>query len=180
MSRSEWIVHYNRSEPFRSVTSEPEENWSTIISQMTESTTWGLARFADKNYLPRRRAVEVKLREMFLAKGGQPLLDHPFYCFLGRNHQFEERPSNKAYCVRLSDMDPRHLSFTYGDSLLAFDDEYRRQIGGRYLNPLCRQVYCLTELEDLFRHPDLPADNPLNLEVQLWMRPQEWLVSGTA
>lgn len=52
------IVHYSRSEPFRSITSYKESDWPRVVSELNENNSWGLARFQDAEYLQRRLSVE--------------------------------------------------------------------------------------------------------------------------
>jgi hypothetical protein len=64
------LVHYSRSEPFRSISSVPECELSTVIKELNETNSWGRARFSDPEYLVRRRQVEQRIRRAFIAKGG--------------------------------------------------------------------------------------------------------------
>jgi hypothetical protein len=118
-SHPDYIVHYNRSEPFRSVTSSSADQWNEIIAGMTDKTSWGLNRFKDAQYLLKRSAVELQMYRVMIANGGKPKLQHPFYLFLGRNWQFESQPSNIGYIIYLKDLHPDEVTFTYGDSLLS-------------------------------------------------------------
>jgi hypothetical protein len=76
-----FITHYNRSEPFRSLTSLSYEDRENVISSLSEANSWGLNRFQDPNYLNQRLAVESKLYEEFVALGGMPEIQNPIYFF---------------------------------------------------------------------------------------------------
>lgn len=165
------IVHYSRSEPFRSITSHPSEDWPKVVRSLTESNAWGLNRFSDPHYLQRRIEVESAVRNKFIAKGGRPQLQFPIYCFLGRHERWEEHKLNNGYTIKLKDISSEVISFTYGDSLLAFNDDYRTLSGEKYNNPLCRNIFRIEELENLFANTDYPADDPLKIEAQLWALP---------
>jgi hypothetical protein len=152
------LTHYSRGEPFASITAAPH-----LIPTLTEATTWGLARFADPDYLPRRLAVEARLRAAFIAAGGQPHFDHPAYAFLGRNPRWDQqlRPGMRAYLITLDQVPSTALSFTVGDSLLTWDPIYAQL---RPQHPLAGR---------LFRLEDLPDVAPADLEAQLWQRPPD-------
>ena len=166
-----FITHYNRSEPFRSVTQSPQEMWPDVIQLLTEETSWGVRRFSDPEYLVQRLEVEKRIRNEFIAKGGRPHLKNPIYFFLGRNIRFEEHPGNKGYIIELRNIHSDSISFTYGDSMLAYIEDYRNQAGEKYRNSLCAKVYRMGELESLFAHPGFPRNDSLAVEAQLWRLP---------
>jgi len=65
--------------------------------------------------------------------------------------------------------------FEYGDSLLSFDQKYKRLSGDKYQNPLCEIVFKKESLKFLFTHNSYPESVPLHVEAQLWERPStEW------
>jgi hypothetical protein len=166
-----FITHYNRSEPFRSVTQSPQEMWPDVVQLLTDETSWGIRRFSDPEYLVQRLEVEKRIRNEFITKGGRPELKNPIYFFLGRNIRFEEHPGNKGYAIELRDINSDSISFTYGDSMLAYIEKYRNQSGEKYRNSLCAKVYRMDELKSLFAHPSFPPIDSLAVEVQLWRLP---------
>lgn len=170
----DFITHYNRAEPFRSLTSLNKTELAATLKEMNESNSWGLNRFTDSEYLPRRAIVEAKIREQFISRGGKPDLSHPIYFFLGRNERFEENKNNKAYIIQLKDISSAQVSFTYGDSMFCFNEDYRQQMGGVYLSELCPQIYKLEDLEKIFLHPDYKSEDRLHIEAQLWVKPKEF------
>lgn len=176
----ECIVHYSRSQPFRSITSYPPQDWPKVVHSLTESNAWGLSRFSDPNYLQRRTEVESIIRNKFKAKGGQPQLKHPVYCFLGRHERWEEHKLNKGYSINLQDIAVDVITFTYGDSLLAFNNDYRTLSGEKYRNSLCGKVFLLDELESLFTCAEYPTNDPLKIEAQLWALPSEQTILSLA
>ncbi|MBC7419267.1 MAG: hypothetical protein H7328_00935 [Bdellovibrio sp.] len=74
-----FIVHYRRGEPFRSITSFPKSEWANIVEKLNPVNAWGLNRFADPQYLKQRVLAEAEVREAFIAKGGRPRLEHPIF-----------------------------------------------------------------------------------------------------
>lgn len=172
------IVHYSRSEPFRSMSSVPSNQWAVAIKDLSETNAWGMSRFSDPDYLPRRLEVEKHIRNEFIKKGGKPELDHPLYFFLGRHNGFEKHPRNIGYVIQLKDIRSDAISFTYGDSLLAYNEDYRSQSGEKYKNSLCSQIFKKEDLESLFSHVDFPKTERLSIEVQLWTMPSREIVTS--
>ena len=168
----DYIVHYSRGEPFRTLTSVPEAQWSQTLPTLNEDNAWGLARFKDLTYLSQRLEVEKQMRANFLLKGGKPILLNPIYCFLGRNAKFEESPKNRGYKISLKDISENAISFTYGDSMLSLHEENRRLSGPRYQHELCGQIFSLEELGLL------AADSGLHMEAQLWVMPAAEVVTA--
>lgn len=168
-----FIVHYSRSEPFRSITSAPHDQRQMIIEKLNSANAWGLNRFTDLSYLQERVQAETKLRSALIAKGGKPELEQPIYFFLGRNKRFEEQKLNKGYKINLSHLLSKPLSFTYGDSMLALIEENRTQSGIRYNNPLCKNVYRLDELAELYSRVHFSEVPSLAIEAQLWIMPSK-------
>jgi hypothetical protein len=166
-----FIVHYSRGEPFRSLSGVSEVELARVLQELNETNAWGLARFSDHEYLPRRVRVEKKLRREFILKGGRPKLEHPIYFFLGRNAQFQQHERNKAYLVQLKNLPKGAVSFTYGDSMFSLDEDYRKLKGEGYLCELCPHVYTLEDLPVLFSHKIFKTPAHLHIEAQLWVTP---------
>lgn len=171
MDIPDFIIHYSRSEPFRSMSGVPHQRLPEVLKELNETNAWGISRFSDPEYLQRRMAVEERLRKEFISKGGKPTLSHPIYFFLGRNEQFEKQDRNKAYRIRLADLPANSVSFTYGDSMFSFDEDYRRLKGEGYVSDLCPHVYKLEELPSLFSHADFRSPAGLHIEAQVWVTP---------
>jgi len=174
----DFIVHYSRSVPFRSISGVPKDRLSDVLKELNETNAWGSARFSDPEYLMRRMTVEKKIRKEFAAKGGKPILDHPIYFFLGRNTQFELHEKNKAYLIRLGNLPKGAVSFTYGDSMFSLNEDYRLLKGEGYLSELCPNVYTFEELPSIFSHADHQSPAHLHIEAQLWILPSDAMFSG--
>lgn len=160
----DFIVHYSRGEPFRSITAIPHEERSKVLAGLNDDNIWGLARYRDPVYLQSRLKVEEKLRKAFIEKGGQPVLTHPVYCFLGRHAAFEEHSKNRGFKIALDELPLNSVSFTLGDSMFGFDPELRLSQGEKYSSPLCGQVFKASELKDL-----IAGSRELHIEAQLWI-----------
>jgi hypothetical protein len=171
-----FIVHYSRGEPFRSITSFPQDQWQNIIENLNSTNAWGLNRFADPLYLKQRVRAEAEIHKAFIAKGGKPQIKQPIYFFLGTNARFEKQKLNKAYKINLDDLESEQISFTYGDSMLAFIKENRDQSGSQYQNPLCGEVFRLEELGRVYSSVHFPDENQLAIEAQLWTMPRQEII----
>lgn len=166
-----FIVHYSRGEPFLSITSVPKSNLPQIIQKLTETNSWGLNRFSDPYYLQQRIKTESLLRKAFIAKGGEPQLAQPIYFFLGSNLRFEEHKLNNGYKIELKKISTKSISFTYGDSMLAFNEMNRSRSGIKYQNPLCGEVFLHEELDAIFSSTHFSCHDSLAIEAQLWVMP---------
>ncbi len=164
------IVHYNRGEPFHSITGVPPEQLNAVIEKLDEKNSWGLNRFKNQTYFQQRLEVENHMRLKFIEMGGSPALLHPIYFFLGRNSRFEEHPLNIGYSIDLSDVQRNSVSFSYGDTMLSFNKENRKLAGEQYLNPLCGRLFMLDELMDLFESSYFCLSG-LAVEAHLWVHP---------
>lgn len=170
MTIPDFIVHYSRGEPFRSISEVPQANLPGVLNQLDESNAWGLSRFSDPEYLRHRLLAEQKMRQGFIDKGGKPELEYPIYFFLGNNSRFEEHKSNIGYRINLADVSPHAISFTYGDSMFSMCEQYREKLGDEYQSNLCSQIYRADGLNSLFSAMrDIPRK--LHIECQLWIKP---------
>ena len=179
MTIPDFIVHYSRGEPFRTISEVSPENLPTVLNQLNESNAWGLNRFSDPQYLTKRFEVEKKLRLGFISKGGKPELNCPIYFFLGNNDRFEEHQSNIGYRINLKDVPADAVSFTYGDSMFSMCPNYRAKLNDKYQSELCSQIYRLEELEFLFAAIKEQTVK-FHIECQLWIKPMAATVHSTA
>lgn len=131
-----------------------------------------LPRNYDRNYIRRRIETERKLYTLFKSKGGSPRRKHPYYLTLGNCDRwfFGEKHCFGSLVFDLDEFDPDTVSFTYGDSIPTFMDEF--DDGKAYR----KQVYTLSEIRELIRTYGYPQEwNPLAqrgpenyIEVQVW------------
>ena len=146
----EIIVHYYEANkgPFRSLSNLSMEEAESILQRIRQE---GMV-FASKrnlDYLRIRKSLEERIRQLFIEKGGQPKRLRPHYFILGRCDWVKS-----WYCdgrevqILLKTVDPRVISFTYGDSFPAM----RYQDGKPYRG----QVYRLEELSEILARYGLP------------------------
>jgi hypothetical protein len=171
---SDFIVHYNRNNPFRSITSAADP--AHALKMLNEENTWGSARFHDPQYLAQRYQTEERLRKRFVELGGRPKLTNPIYFFLGRNAQFEQNEKNIGYAIDLRDINPLSISFTYGDSMISSNHQYHHLVAETYRHPLCHDLYGIFDLPRLFAAIQSLKVETLHIEAQLWKSPDFQLV----
>ena len=146
MAIPEFLYHYYELEngPFRNLTELGVEKANGIQSGITEG--WNSKR--PPNYVELRFDLEKRLKKLFVSKGGMPNRDDPFYFTLGECKWAESWYVNPGILkIRISDLKPEHISFTYPDSMVSFQfhDEpklatYRKNANGK--------VFLLNEIED--------------------------------
>ena len=151
------FYHYFELEtgPFRSLSALTEEEAAAVMDKlMQDGGVFASKRSPD--YMPIRRQLEKQARDMFLAKGGKPILEYPHSMTYGpcewiRNWFREGRELR----VPVDAFDPTVVSFTYGDLFPAL----RFQDGKPYRG----QVYTMEEISRV---------------IELFGWPQEWNASG--
>ena len=166
----DFLCHYYEADhgPFRNLSSLATDSAQLVLDGIkSKNTTFAGKRDAD--YLSIRRGLESRVRELFIAKGGQPANAYPHYLVLGcvpwllswYEHGAELR-------IPLTLFDENIVSYTYGDTFPAM----RYQDGRPYRN----QVFTLRELPALITAYGLPqewnAEGRLGpdryIEAQVW------------
>jgi hypothetical protein len=164
------IFHYYNIDdgPFHSISklSQKEAN------KLYEKLKCDKRRFAskrDENYLPKRKEIESRIRNLFNAKGGKPINRKPYYFVLGEcKWLLNWYPKVAVLSVPLAEIDTGQISFTYGDSFPTFYYEDGR--------PYRKQVFIENEIQELITEYGLPQycnaeekDGPDRyIEAQLW------------
>ncbi len=154
--------------PFRSLSDLPLEEAESIQEQIRrDGNRFASQRAAD--YLVVRRALEERIRALFIAKGGLPARPRPQYFILGAcPWLIRWYVDGRELRIPLAEFSANAVSFTYGDSFPAM----RYQDGKPYRG--C--VYTLNELPEVVRQYGLPqdwnADGKLGpdryIEAQVW------------
>ena len=116
------LYHYFKgsSLPLRSLTELPLEHSLQLARTLRGSDVLAASRFDEAElYIKRRRRVEQRLWNRFVALGGKPDRKQPFYFVVGRSRSFFERFEKDVRWARLEldSVAPELVSFTYGDSL---------------------------------------------------------------
>ncbi len=126
----------------------------------------------DEHYLRQRFNTEAVLYKQFVLKGGKPRIKHPYYFTLSKCDTWFYGVKKCFGCVEFSleEFDPNVLSFTYGDSVPTFMEEF--QDGKEYRS----QVYTYAEIINIIDKYGMPnVWNPVEkfgpenyIEVQVW------------
>ena len=149
----DFLSHYYEASdgPFRNLSDLPHAEAEAVLEQIRQG---GQRRFAGQrtsDYLAVRRGLEARVRELFIAKGGQPVRERPHYLILGAcAWLIDWYPAGRELRIPLSEFNGRIVSFTYGDTFPAM----RYQDG----KPTRGQVYLLAELPGLVEQYGLPQD----------------------
>ncbi|MBW8350881.1 hypothetical protein K0H71_15715 [Bacillus sp. IITD106] len=156
-TKTPYLYHYyeRNTGPLKNLSELDINNAEKILKKLQKENNTFAAKRTD-NYLEIRREIEQKIRIIFIEKGGEPKKQFPHYFILGEcpwvKEWFKEGMEIKIPIDRL---DPKSLSFTYGDSFPAM----RFQDGKPYRG----QVYTIEEISKL---------------VKLYGFPQEWNKDG--
>jgi len=176
MNIPEFLYHYYELEkgPFLNITEKGFKEATHIQSQISEG--WNSKR--PSNYLELRFALENRIKEQFISKGGKPTRNDPFYFTLGECEWAKSWYVHPGVTkIPLSDFKPEHISLTYPDSMVSFQlyDEpklemYRKECNG--------EVFLLHEMERLISEYGLPSIKKWEseekmkydryIEVQVW------------
>ena len=117
------LVHYCHPdcEPLQNILRLPEQEAFALAAQLADAhpETTAFYRFADfHNYYPRRMEADRRLREAFLARGGQPVQEHPLSFVLeGSSYLDAWFGQGKVLRLPLQSVPEEQISFTLGDSL---------------------------------------------------------------
>lgn len=164
------LYHYYpcSGQPFRNLSDLPPDAAERLLEQIRQHGE-GFASKRQPDYLTIRRELETRVRELFIAKGGQPVREHPNYMILGACDWLKSWYTEGCeLSIPLERFAPEQVSFTYGDTFPAM-----RFPDGK---PYRQQVYTLAELPELVDRYGLPQDwNPNGthgpdryIEAQIW------------
>ncbi|WP_378187074.1 hypothetical protein ACE939_01840 [Aquimarina sp. W85] len=171
-----FLFHYYELDngPFRNITEYGYEKAEKIQNQISKG--WNSKR--PENYIELRLALERRIKEQVISKGGKPNRNDPFYFTLGECKWVKSWYANPGVIkIPLADFKHEHISFTYPDSMVSFQlyDEpklatYRKDCNGH--------VFLLDEMNDLIKNYGVPSNEKCNaeerfkyekyIEVQVW------------
>ncbi|UZO79720.1 hypothetical protein NBT05_12245 [Aquimarina sp. ERC-38] len=162
MNSPKFLYHYYETEngPFRNITELGLDKAKNIQNQISKG--WNSKR--PDNYIELRFALEKRIKELFIEKGGKPHRKDPFYFTLGPCSWAKSWYVNPGVVkIPLNEFTSDQISFTFPDSMVSFQfyDEpklktYRKECNG--------QIFRIEELEKLIREYGLPSDDQLIVE----------------
>jgi hypothetical protein len=180
----QFVTHYHMAgrRPFLSLSELGETELAAVLADLSALRRAGKQhRPFGPRYMDLRRRTEARLRELFIAAGGQPQRPAPHYFVLGDSPWYEGLSENmQRVQLPLSALPASQTSITYPDSFTAM------ALGtppgtGHQPRPCHGRVFLLGELPrlvDRFGIPDPHWDGPYQswatwpteayIEVQLW------------
>lgn len=115
----------NGCEPMKSIMHLSEEEAFVMAKKLSsQADCSGFRRFGKdfSEYYPYRIKIENWLYKSFVNVGGKPEIKSPYYFVLEESQFFDNVFGNGiATKIRLSDIEPEHVSFTFGDSMTRFE-----------------------------------------------------------
>ena len=165
-----YLSHYyeNSIGPFVNLSDLPLEGAEAQLERIRRAgCTFASHRSAD--YLAVRRELEMRVRNIFIQKGGKPKRESPHYMILGScSWGISWYVNGQELRIPLTDFSPEIMSFTYGDTFPAMRYQDNKPYRG--------QVFCLDEISKIVLQFDLPQNwNPDGLhgpdryiEAQIW------------
>jgi hypothetical protein len=180
----EVVTHYYLAgrQPFLSLAELEDSELDAVLADLSLLRDAGRQhRPFGPRYMHLRRLTEARLRELFIAAGGQPERFAPHYFVLGESAWYRGLAENMAQAqLPMSALPPTQTSITYPDSFTAMG--FGAQFGiGREPRPYHGRVFLLGELPALVEQFGIPdpgwdgdyqawANWPAEayIEVQLW------------
>lgn len=166
----DFLCHYYEAKigPFVNLSDLPLVEAETYLENIRQSKLI-FASQRSKDYLTIRRALEERIRTLFIQKGGQPKRERPHYMIFGAcPWLLSWYQDGKELCLPLDIFSADIVSFTYGDTFPAMRYEDGKPYRG--------QVYRLEDLPALVQQFGMPqAWNPEGrlgpdryIEAQIW------------
>jgi hypothetical protein len=179
-----YLTHHFRkgATPFQSLSGLPDEEAISIMRRLCDDTPYG-ARFKDPHgYLTARRQTEQWVRRQFIAKGGRPAEDHPFYMILGSSpwamKAVENSEDDLEIRIPITAFRESEVSFTYPDSMISlwFTNDRPAQF---YMPEYHGKIFTISEILAIVEAKGLPEecwetgltpDLAPYIEAQVWSR----------
>ena len=181
----QFVTHYYLPDrrPFLNLSDLEDSEALREMAELLKMRAQGLqSRSFGRVYLHWRRATEIRLRALFIERGGEPHRLAPHYFVLGESRWFAGLAVNmQAVTLPLDWLPPQAASFTLVDSFTAMG--LGPQFGVAHRPEAHQtQLYRIDELNQVVRKHGLPRDNPPAegyegyqrlpvtqfIEVQLW------------
>nr|WP_314900740.1 hypothetical protein [uncultured Deefgea sp.] len=173
----DFATHYYLAEqgPFKSLSELPLADEDPLFLELLTryQSEPSYRRRYGRDYIQKRKVIEQRLRELFIARGGQPQVEHPSYLVLGASEWFKDlNAHHQSLTIKLAELNPLTTSITFPDSFIALS---------RADKPYFEKIYLLSELDELINTFGLPNndhlvpyeryweyDFELYIEIQIW------------
>ncbi|NMH88490.1 hypothetical protein [Flavivirga algicola] len=176
MDIPEFLYHYYEIEqgPFLNITQNKLEEAKKIQNNISV----GFNSKRPSNYVELRFALEKRLREGFIAKGGKPKSSSPSYFTLGKCEWMQSCYANPGVVkIPLTNIKPEQISFTYPDSMVSFQF-YDEPKLAKYRKACNGQIYLLDEIQKLLNQYGIPSKDKWssqeNLKYDRYIEAQVW------
>lgn len=143
-----------------------------LIIKTIDSTECKFKHHYNREYLEKRVYTEKLMKKLFLQKGGFSNTDSPFYFVLENCDEWfiKQKHFPNSIAIDLNCIDKRYISFTYGDSIPTFDDQFNNN------KEYHHNIYTFDEILKLIEKYDFPQKwNACEkygyenyIEVQVW------------
>ncbi|WP_062106395.1 hypothetical protein [Bacillus niameyensis] len=166
----DFLYHYfdESTGPFCNLSDLELEEAEQILNEIRRKKK-GFASRRSFNYLQIRHDLELKVRDLFIEKGGKPKRSHPHYMTFGEcKWLLDWYPKGRELHIPITEFDRDTISFTYGDLFPTM-----RYNDGKFYRG---QVYMLDEIYQVINKCGLPQEwnsegdkGPERyIEVQIW------------
>lgn len=159
-----FITHYHLADrqPFLTLSelanNEDDQIFENLRDRHKTDSTY--KRRYGRNYIDKRQKIENKLRQFFIARGGQPSRQHPFYFVLGQSNWFKHLIEGQLEVrIELCNLSPATTSFTFPDSYVALSSKRR---------PYHDKVFLFDELESVINKYGMPTDEAAPVYEGYW------------
>jgi len=176
MKIPEYIYHYyeKANGPFLNLTTLPKNEAKRILSNLK-----GFNSNRPENYYDLRLEHELRLKEIFVQKGGETKRNDPYYFTLGECDWIKSWYVNPGV-VRIKIASIKNfnsMSLTYTDSMVSFQlaEDDRLEI---HRKPCHGKVYMLDEIYEVIEKYGMPSENKWRnnkedfydrfIELQMW------------
>lgn len=119
---------------------------------------YGRGYFHEK-YLSGREEVEMRLHQLFLARGGRPEIKHPIYCFLGSHPTeliYEHREDYEFKFFKISDIPCELITFTYPGSITSMQIADRKE-AAEFRSPYHGKLFLKEEINNVIDQYGMPG-----------------------
>jgi hypothetical protein len=164
MDETAYLYHYHESTvaPFLSYGNVSYEDALAMMKAQLERDPHNVNPRPEW-FITRRREMESHVREAFIAKGGQPQKQYPYYMTLGAHDAMKTWFENASVLrIPADEFDMQTVSFTYGDMFAVMNPTLNTG------EPYWGQVYTYAEILDVIAAYGFPEPTDYNARLENW------------